>query len=60
MEEEEETEKEEETEREEEEEEVTLICNPEVIRLKEEVEDSRRRLKECKVTHCSSQPSSLH
>ena len=49
---------EEETEREEEE--VTLICNPEVLRLKEEVEDSRRRLKECKVTHCSSQPSSLH
>ena len=53
-----EVEQEEETEREEEE--VTLICNPEVLRLKEEVEDSRRRLKECKVTHCSSQPSSLH
>jgi len=41
-----EVEEEEETEREEEE--VTLICNPEVLRLKEEVEDSRRRLKECK------------
>ena len=47
-----EVEQEEETEREEEE--VTLICNPEVLRLKEEVEDSRRRLKECKV------PSSFH
>ena len=55
-----EVEQEEETEREEEEEEVTLICNPEVLRLKEEVEDSRRRLKECKVTHCSSQPYSFH
>jgi len=41
-----EVEEEEETEREEEK--VTLICNPEVLRLKEEVEDSRRRLKECK------------
>ena len=50
---------EEETEREEEE--VTLICNPEVLRLKEEVEDSRRRLKECKVTllDCSSQSYSF-
>ena len=44
-------EEEEETEREEEEEdlELTFLCNPQVFQLKEEVEEGRRRLKECKV-----------
>ena len=48
-------EEEEETEREEDEEEddleLTFLCNPQVLQLKEEVEEGRRRLKECKVFH---------
>ena len=46
-------EEQEETEREEEEDEedleLTFLCNPQVLQLKEEVEEGRRRLKECKV-----------
>ena len=47
-----EEEEQEETEREEEEEdlELTFLCNPQVFQLKEEVEEGRRRLKECKVS----------
>jgi len=45
-------EEQEETEREEEEDEedleLTFLCNPQVLQLKEEVEEGRRRLKECK------------
>ena len=62
---EEEQEEQEETEREEEEEdlELTFLCNPQVFQLKEEVEEGRRRLKECKVnfhkfSHLSSPPYS--
>ena len=29
--------------------ELTFLCNPQVLQLKEEVEEGRRRLKECKV-----------
>ena len=57
----EEEEVQEETEREEEEEdlELTFLCNPQVFQLKEEVEEGRRRLKECKVNfHKFSQMSS--
>ena len=46
-----EEEEQEETEREEEEDlELTFLCNPQVFQLKEEVEEGRRRLKECKVS----------
>ena len=60
----EEEEEQEETEREEEEDlELTFLYNPQVFQLKEEVEEGRRRLKECKVnfnkfSHLSSSPYS--